>query len=235
MPVQLEEFFRTGKLAAQTDPQTMKAATLFEGISIELPAEYDIDVDDAPQIVSNGNPMFANNRLGCCVISGRAHQTLRFELLETGKIIKLTDADVERQYFRETGGPHRDNGLVLLHSLKSWRDEGWIVGGRRYRISDYASINRANRQEIKKAILMNFGIGIGVLLPDNAVSEFQRGRAWTDTSRPKSGGHYVYVTGYSSEGLTCVTWGAKQQMSWKFFDKYCDEAYAIVDRQESIA
>jgi hypothetical protein len=26
-----------------------------------------------------------------------------------------------------------------------------------------------------------------------------------------------------------VTWGKKQQMTWKFFDKYCDEAYAIFD------
>jgi hypothetical protein len=226
---QLEDFFRTGKLEAETEPETRMAAELFEGVPIELPAEYDIDVDDASQIVSNGNPMFANNRLGCCVISGRAHQTLRFELLETGNIIKLTDADVERQYFRETG--NRDNGLVLLRSLKSWRDEGWTIGGRRYQISDYASINVTNRQEIKKAILMNYGIGIGLLLPDNAVRTFQEGRHWTETRRPKSGGHYVYVTGYSPQGLACVTWGAKQHMSWPFFEKYCDEAYAIIDRQ----
>ncbi len=26
-----------------------------------------------------------------------------------------------------------------------------------------------------------------------------------------------------------MTWGRKQQMSWAFFAKYCDEAYAIID------
>jgi hypothetical protein len=27
----------------------------------------------------------------------------------------------------------------------------------------------------------------------------------------------------------CVTWGRKQQLTWAFVDKYCDEAYAIID------
>ena len=27
--------------------------------------------------------------------------------------------------------------------------------------------------------------------------------------------------------------GRKQQMTWAFFDKYCDEAYAIVDDKDS--
>ena len=26
-----------------------------------------------------------------------------------------------------------------------------------------------------------------------------------------------------------MTWGRKQQMTWAFFGKYCDEAYAIID------
>jgi hypothetical protein len=27
----------------------------------------------------------------------------------------------------------------------------------------------------------------------------------------------------------CVTWGRKQQMTWAWLEKYCDEAYAIFD------
>ena len=30
-----------------------------------------------------------------------------------------------------------------------------------------------------------------------------------------------------------MTWGRKQQMSWVWFDKYCDEAYAIFDAKNS--
>ena len=43
------------------------------------------------------------------------------------------------------------------------------------------------------------------------------------------GGHYVYVPGYTPPGPVCVTWGRKQQMTWAWFAKYCDEAYAVFD------
>jgi hypothetical protein len=39
----------------------------------------------------------------------------------------------------------------------------------------------------------------------------------------------VHVPGYTSKGPVCVTWAQKHQMTWAFFDKYCDEAYAIID------
>ncbi|MCI0643217.1 MAG: hypothetical protein L0Y70_29460 [Gemmataceae bacterium] len=232
----LEDVFRTGKLEVKKDSRTLKAAELLAGTAVDLPGEFDIDLDDVPQIVAHGNRMYRNNKWGCCVISGRAHQTLRFELLETGRIIPLTDEEVEDQYFRETGGRNRDDGLVLLESLKRWRNEGWTAGGRNLKIFVYASINKANREEIKTAIIMRMGIGIGLSLPDNATAEFASGREWVDVSRPRGGGggHYVYVTGYNSDGLTCVTWAQKQHMSWRFFERYCDEAYAIVDHQQTL-
>ena len=37
------------------------------------------------------------------------------------------------------------------------------------------------------------------------------------------------MPGYTKLGPVCVTWGRKQQMTWAFFNKYCDEAYAIID------
>ncbi|MGB6874974.1 MAG: hypothetical protein WBD87_02970, partial [Candidatus Acidiferrales bacterium] len=40
------------------------------------------------------------------------------------------------------------------------------------------------------------------------------------------GGHAVPVLAYDSDGLTCITWGAKKRMTWAFFAQYCDEAYA---------
>ena len=40
--------------------------------------------------------MFANDTYGCCVISGRAHQSLRFEDIEQSKVIDITDKDITR-------------------------------------------------------------------------------------------------------------------------------------------
>src|SRR5262249_2414056 len=60
---------------------------------------------------------------------------------------------------------------------------------------------------------------------------------WDVTSGPGSakgswGGHYVYIPGYTPDGPVCVTWGRKQQMTWAWFDKYCDEAYGIFDAKD---
>ena len=64
------------------------------------------------------------------------------------------------------------------------------------------------------------------------------GQPWTTTtgvgSAPGSwGGHYVYVCGYTPAGPVCITWGKKQQMTWRWFNKYCDEAYAIFDAKNN--
>ncbi|HWZ75935.1 MAG TPA: hypothetical protein VNX87_05325, partial [Candidatus Sulfotelmatobacter sp.] len=42
------------------------------------------------------------------------------------------------------------------------------------------------------------------------------------------GGHAIPVVAYDSRGVTCVTWGALQSMTWSFWEAYCEEAYAIL-------
>ena len=42
------------------------------------------------------------------------------------------------------------------------------------------------------------------------------------------GGHAVDVVGYDDEAMTIVTWGSLKQMTWSFFERYCDEAYSIL-------
>ena len=219
--------FKLGKAAAKRDARNLKFATLLKAAPT-LPPAYDFDMKH-PGIPT---PMFANDTLGCCVIAGRAHQTLRFEDIEQGSVLMITDADVRKEYFKETGGP--DSGLVVLDSLSEWRHKGWRVGKHTYRISAYAEVNRANRNQVRQAIYADVGIGIGVNLPLSAQGEIQTGRPWATTTGPGSapgswGGHYVYVPGYTPAGPVCVTWGRKQQMTWAWFDKYCDEAYAIFD------
>jgi len=42
------------------------------------------------------------------------------------------------------------------------------------------------------------------------------------------GGHTVPVVAYDARGVTVVTWGALQMMTWSFWEAYCEEAYAII-------
>ncbi len=221
------EFLRLGKAPAKRDPRNLQLRAILKK-AVPLPTEYDFDLNH-PNLPT---PMFGNDTYGCCVISGRAHQTLRFELVEQKRIIPITTADVTDEYFNESGGA--DAGLVMLTSISLWRKRGWIAGKKRYFIRAYSEVNRARVNEVKAAIFMNLGVGIGLRLPNTAEKEIHAGKPWTQTtgigSRPGSwGGHYVYVSGYTKLGPTCITWGRKQQMSWAFFTAYCDEAYAIID------
>jgi hypothetical protein len=219
--------FKLGKAPAKRDARNLKFAAILKA-PVTLPKEYDFDLKH-PGIPT---PMFANDRYGDCVIAGRAHQTLRFELIEQKKKLQVTDKDVLREYMKETGGA--DTGLVVLDSLKLWRKPGWNAAKRKYSIKAFSELNRANHNQVKQAIVLNIGVGLGLSLPISAQGQFQSGKPWDVVSgpngRPNSwGGHYVLVPGYTTRGPVCVTWGTKHQMTWAFFDKYCDEAYAIID------
>lgn len=218
---------RFGKRKPKRDQRNLMFAALLRAPPA-LPAEYDFDV------VHKGipTPMFGNDQYGDCVMAGRAHQTLRFEKAEQNKLIAIGDKDVLREYFKETDGA--DSGLVVLDSLKEWRTTGWLAAKRRYKIKAFAEIDRSKRNEIKRAVFMDIGVGLGLTLPDSAMPQFYAGKPWAvvggKAGQPNpNNGHYVYVPGYTTTGPVCVTWGRKQQMSWAFFAKYCDEAYAIID------
>lgn len=223
------KFFKLGKKGAKRDKRNLKFAAVVKA-PVPLPDRYDFD-DKHPGIPT---PMFANDELGCCVIAGRAHQTMRFELIEQGSKMMITDAEVIKEYKKETGGP--DTGLVVLDSLSEWRHDGWKLGKEVYKIQAYAEINRTSPAEVKRAIFADVGIGIGVNLPKDAEKQINTGQKWDVTGgaggKPGGwGGHYVYVCGYTQAGPVCITWGRKQQMTWAWFKKYCDEAYAIFDAE----
>jgi len=226
--VNASRIIKFGKKPAKRDARNLKLSAILK-VPAKLPPEYDFDV----QHKGVPTPMFGNDVHGDCVIAGRAHQTLRFEDAETSKIINITLNDVLKEWHAENG--NTEQGLNVLDSLKLWRTKGWLAAKKRYRIKAFAEINRKVHDEVKGTVYSDIGVGLGLSLPDSAIPEFHAGKPWADTSGPakQENGHYVYVPGYTTVGPVCVTWGRKQQMTWAFFDKYCDEAYAIIDAIDS--
>ncbi len=224
--------FKLGKGAARPDSRNLMFAAILRAPAA-LPKEYDFDL----QHTGIPTPMFANDRYGCCVIAGRAHQTLRFERLEQAAKLGITEKEVLNEYFRETGG--EDSGLVVLDSLKRWRKNGWVAAKKRYHIQAFTQIQVKDHASIQQAIYLDVGVGLGLSLPKSAQGQVQAGKPWDVVSGPGStrgswGGHYVYVSGYTRLGPVCVTWGRKQQITWSFLDKYCDETYAIIDAMDTV-
>src|SRR5215831_10438559 len=228
--IQTHKVFKLGKAAARPDARNLRFRALLT--AQPLPPSYDFDTKHT----GIPTPMFANDGKGDCVMAGRAHQTLRFEDIEQGSVMMITDKDVLTEYFKESGGV--DSGLVVLDSLSEWRQKGWKVGKKTYKIQAYAEVNHNSRDEMKQAIFADVGVGLGLQLPKSAQQQIQTGQPWTVTSGPDAkvgswGGHYVYVPGYTKQGPVCVTWGRKQQITWAWLAKYCDEAYAIFDAKDS--
>lgn len=217
-----------GKKPAKHDTRNLLVKDIIK--PIKAPTSYNFDAKHR----GIPTPMFGNDRYGDCVIAGRAHQTLRFEHIEQDKTITITDRDVIDEWRKENG--NTDDGLCVLDSLKLWRSEGWDIGGKNYKIKAFAQNDPLNKNEIKTTIANDIGIGLGISMPDSWSDEFGAGKPWTNTTMPPNpyNGHYVYVVGYTPTGLTCITWAKKQKMSWAFFTKYTDEAYAIVDAKNAV-
>src|SRR5437016_1563681 len=163
--------FKLGKAKAKRDERNLKFAAILRAPA-KVPKEYDFDLKHT----GIPTPMFANDQYGCCVIAGRAHQTLRFELIEQRAKLKISDKEVLAEYFKETGGP--DSGLIVLESLKEWRKAGWIAAKRRYRTKAFTEIKTADHASIRQAIFLDVGVGLGLSLPVTAQAQIQAGKPW---------------------------------------------------------
>jgi hypothetical protein len=220
---------RLGKLPARIDNRTIPLkAIIRKKLLPPLPEAYDLH--EAWQVQDNF--MFLNDVYGDCVKAARAHQTLVLETIEQGKQIDITDQEVEREYFHETGGP--DTGLYLLNSIKDWRNRGWPIGDRNYTIYAFASANWRDHEQVKHCIHLLGGVNFGMMVFTRDIQQFEAGQPWTLTpfAGTFEGGHGVYLCGYGPEGVTCTTWGRRQRMSWDFWDARVDEAYAVVDNRD---
>lgn len=223
--------YKMGKLPQKVDLRTFQFKKLLITKNLPvLPTSFNnwITFDNFVD-----NHMYANDKYGCCVISGRGHMSLVFEDFEQKILIPITDSEIVNSYLHESHG--QDSGLVMLDSLNVWRKEGWWAGGKAYNIYAFAQIDQLHHDDIKYAILLLRGAYIGLGLPISA--QKQIGKVWDIDNGPNGnfgswGGHCVYVYAYNEIGPICVTWGAPQQMTWSFWDKYCDEAYAIVDNKD---
>ena len=227
--------FKLGKKAAKKDRRTLQLRTVLR-ILPPIPEEFDlVPPCEIP------TPMFANDKYGNCVIAGRGHQTLRFEAEEQRRAVTIRDADILGEYWREGKrfpcDSKPDRGLVLLDSLKHWRNDGWIIDGHQHDIYAFGQVDVRDSAMVRACLYFLCGANIGIMLPISA--QRQLGGLWSVTSGPEAtkgswGGHCVYLRPKCDAiGPYCVTWGAEQHMTWEFLRKYADEFYGIVDNRNA--
>lgn len=233
-----------GKQPAKYDRRTIQFSNIKKKVLPPIPEAFDVDSQYPFPI---DNPMFLNDLKPVCVVAARGHATRRFEAFEQKKLISISDNDISNEYSNENGGT---DGLVMLDSLKEWRNSGWriggrkikclpVIGGQKYDIYAFAQVSPSDNTEVKASIAFLNGIYIGLMLPMTAQSQWNSNQPWsfvpntTQNQAGSWGGHAVYGVKYDKDFIYCITWARVQAMTWEFFQTYCDELYAVVDNRDN--
>ncbi|HEV2591169.1 MAG TPA: hypothetical protein VGU02_04680, partial [Gaiellaceae bacterium] len=171
-------------------------------------------------------PMYANDRIGDCTIAAAGHMIEAWTEASQGRAVEVTEPDVLRAFdaVKITDPATGEEGAVELDVLRYWRTTG--VGG--HRIGAFAV---HDEELVRTGAFLFGGVYIGLALPLTA--QQQDVWDWTGSlagpAKPGSwGGHAVDVVGYDAEALTVVTWGSVKRMTWAFWERYVDEAYALL-------
>jgi hypothetical protein len=184
--------------------------------------------------------MLANDRYGCCVWAGAAHETMLLNK-EAGAAVAFTDGGVLSDYAAATGfnanDPSTDQGTDVQEAAAYRRRTGVLdAAGKRHTIAAYLGLDPGNVEHLLLASFLFSAVGIGLSLPASAIDQAKRGQTWdVVAASPNEGGHYVPLVGrLAPDTLVSVSWGQAQLMTARFFQTFCDEAVAYVSTEDLI-
>lgn len=231
---------RLGKGDKRDDPRNLK----FERYQIKGVADPPPAVNWYKSVAQWG--MMANDLLGDCTIAAPGH-AIQVATVNTGEMVTLSDEQIIHYYESwdgyVPGDPNSDQGGVILDVLNHWRNHrGRKPNGRPkhqgmsgHKLLAFCEVNPLNNRHVKKAIEQLGVLDIGIQLPISA--QDQVGRVWDLVGDCKKdpdcfpgswGGHSVAVAAYDVNGVTVITWGELQVMTWRFWNAYVDECYALL-------
>ena len=215
---------KLGKLPVRTDVRTLRLRHYVDPTKLPPPP----DNFDVTERVADW-PMYANDRIGDCTTAAAGHMIEAWTAEAVGQAIEITEQSVLEAFdaVKIVDPLTGEEGAIELDVLRYWRKQG--IG--RHRIGAFAAVPVHDPLLVRTGAWLFGGLYIGLALPVSC----QRQDVWDWTgslngdAKPGSwGGHAVDVVRYDDTGLTVVTWGRLQVMTWSFWDRYCDEAYCIL-------
>ncbi|MFC5184360.1 cysteine peptidase family C39 domain-containing protein [Actinomadura harenae] len=173
-------------------------------------------------------PMYLNDQLGDCTEAMVGHLIEGASTYGQGNTVEIGDSDVLTAYERVSGynpaDPATDQGAVLQDVYTDWRKTG--VGG--HKVMAFAQVDHTADSEWETAVAVFGAVGLGIIVTQDMMNDFDAGRPWTRASGAQLGGHAVPVVGYDADNLYVVTWGAVQAMSRACFRAVAEEAWVAV-------
>jgi hypothetical protein len=216
--------FALGKLPARIDVRTLALARYLDRDVLPAPPPA---LDLAASVPDW--PMYGNDRIGDCTTAAAGHMIEAWTAAAAGRAVEVSEQSVLAAFDAvkvvdpETG----EEGAVELDVLNLWRTAG--IGD--HRIGAFARVAGSDHDLVCTAAYLFGGLFIGLQMPlsaqEQSVWDWEGSLDGPDA--PGSwGGHAVDIVGYDEAGLTAVTWGMLQRLTWSFWDRYCDEAYCIL-------
>jgi hypothetical protein len=213
-----------GKLPVRTDVRTLALARYVDSSQLPTPPNA---FDETSNVDSW--PMYANDRIGDCTTAAAAHMIEAWTAAGRGHAILLSERAVldAFDHVKVSDPITGEEGAIELDVLRYWRKNG--IGG--HDIGAYARVAVWDQRLVQTAAWLFGGLYIGLQLPLTAHEQpvWDWTGSLTGPARPGTwGGHAVDVVRFDKNGLTVVTWGRLQELTWSFWNRYCDEAYCIL-------
>jgi hypothetical protein len=179
--------------------------------------------------------MLGNDAWGDCVWAGAAHLEYAWSLMGGRPRVRITTADVLSDYATVTGFAYTDatdQGTDMQAGAEYWRTTGIrdaISATSRHKIDCHVSLSIGDWDQMILATYLFGGCGIGIELPQSAMSQNDLAVPWTVTNSKIEGGHFVPAVGRVASGnVAVITWGTVQEMTQAFYERYSDEARAYL-------
>jgi hypothetical protein len=215
---------KLGKLPVRTDVRTLRLPRYVDLTKLPPPPE----TLDLTQGVPAW-PMYANDRVGDCTTAAAGHMIEAWTRAASGQAVEISEQSVLTAFeaVKVVDPRTGEEGAIELDVLKYWRK----VGIGQHSIGAFAAVPVHNPTLIRTGAWLFGGLYIGLSLPLSAQAQtvWDWDGSWSGDAKPGSwGGHAVDVARYGADGVTVVTWGRLQLMTWSFWEHYCDEAYCII-------
>jgi hypothetical protein len=190
--------------------------------------------------------MMENNHLGNCTCAAFYH-ALQVWTHNTrgGKILTEPDNNVVELYEKACGynpaeggeGPGGVEQYVLMYLVNQGAPRANFTP---HKLNAFFELDVHKRDYIKAAIYncgvvyIGFEVPAYIIEPPSDPTEIQNQALsiWdvsTQGDQSIQGGHAVILAGYDEKGVKVISWGRVYTMTWEFFERYVDEAYALID------
>lgn len=183
-------------------------------------------VDWTPKARASLGRMFANDRLGDCVVAGSAHALGVWSAndSDSGGEVQPADGEVIAAY-QEWCGPG-DNGCYIPVVLDRLVRDGLRVNGQPHKLAGYAAIEGRDAVTVKVAMALFGCVKLGLNLP----AEWTQAAVWDITTSSIVGGHDVTGVGYDARGVYVASWGRVYLLTWRALAdrRFVDECYVML-------